>query len=104
MRMLDPQQSVENIPTLYINYEQIPYVHACKTRSPTVDMRVLGCLKLPTFSWAEAGPYCQCRAPSYPEAFLDCALCVYMSVCVGRCGSLDILKSTSKVVCDKSIN
>ncbi len=31
-------------------------------------------------------------------------VCTCLCVCVDRCGSLDILKKTSKVLCDKIIN
>jgi len=100
MRMLQPKLSVETIPTFYINYEQIPYVHACKTRSPTVDMRVLGCLRLSHILLGRGGTILS--VPSTELSWSLSGLCVCVCLCVGRCGSFDILKNI-KGVCDKSI-
>ncbi len=103
--MLDPQQSVETIPALYIHYEQIPHVHACKTRSPTVDMRVLGCLRLPHILLGRGRTILSVPSTEFSWSLSGlCIVCVHVCVCVDRCGSLDILKKTSKVLCDKIIN
>lgn len=82
----------------YINYEQIPYVHACKTRSPTVDMRIVRCLGLPHILMGWGRTIMSVPYTKISWGFFGTRI-VYVWV-----SHRQWVKNTSKILSDKSTN